>query len=101
MMMMMMMMVVVVDPLVGTDAATFCALSTLQEQIRAEQTVDIYQVWMMMMMMIDDVVVVFLFLRDEETRPDTRHKMRLVCVIFNFENNTGRTYGRTDGHDLL
>ena len=36
--------VVVVDALGGTDAATFCALSTLQEQIRAEQTVDIYQV---------------------------------------------------------
>ena len=43
------------------------------------------------------------------TRPDTRHKMRLVCVLFTFENNTGhtdgptdlrtdlRTYGRTDG----
>ena len=38
--------VVVVDPLGGTDAASFCALSTLQEQIRAEQTVDIYQVRM-------------------------------------------------------
>ena len=36
--------VVVVDALGGTDAATFCALSTLQEQIRAEQTVDVYQV---------------------------------------------------------
>ena len=32
-----------------------------------------------------------------KTRPDTRHKMRLVCVLFTFENNTGRTYGRTDG----
>ena len=31
------------------------------------------------------------------TRPDTRHKMRLVCVLFTFKNNTGRTYGRTDG----
>ena len=45
----------------------------------------------------------------KETRPDTRHKMRLVCVLFTFENNAGRTYGptdqrtdgRTDGHDLL
>ena len=48
-----------------------------------------------------------------KTRPDTRHKLRLVCVLFTFENNTGwtdgRTYrridgttdGRTDGHDLL
>ena len=25
------------------------------------------------------------------TRPDTRHKMRLVCVLFPFEKNTGRT----------
>ena len=31
------------------------------------------------------------------TRPDTRHKMRLVCVLFTFENNTGRTYGQIDG----
>ena len=31
------------------------------------------------------------------TRPDRRHKMRLVCVLFTFENNTGRTYGRRDG----
>ena len=31
-----------------------------------------------------------------ETRPDTRHKMRLVCVLSTFENNTGRTYGPTD-----
>ena len=23
--------------------------------------------------------------------------MRLVCVLFTFENNTGRTYGPTDG----
>ena len=33
----------------------------------------------------------------KETRPDTRHKMRLVCVLFTFENNTGHTDGRTDG----
>ena len=25
------------------------------------------------------------------TRPDTRHNMHLVCVLFNFENNTGHT----------
>ena len=35
------------------------------------------------------------------TRSDTRHKMRLVCVLFNFQNNTGHTDlltdGRTDG----
>ena len=31
-----------------------------------------------------------------ETRPDTRHKTRLVCVLFTFENNTGHTDGRTD-----
>ena len=37
----------------------------------------------------------------EKTRPDTRHKMRLVCVLFTFEINTGRTCGPTDGHDLL
>ena len=48
------------------------------------------------------------FVNDEimiRTRPDTRHKMRLVCVLFLFEDNTGhtdlRTDGRTDGHDLL
>ena len=43
------------------------------------------------------------------TRPDTWHKMRLVCVLFTFENNTGHmdqrtdrgTNGRTDGHDIL
>ena len=40
--------------------------------------------------------------RDQEqkrkTRPDTRHKMRLVCVLFTFENNTdGPTDRRTDG----
>ena len=33
---------------------------------------------------------------EKETRPDTRHKMRLVCVLFTFENNRGRTDGRTD-----
>ena len=31
------------------------------------------------------------------TRPDTRHKMRLVCVFSSFENNMGRTDLRTDG----
>ena len=31
-----------------------------------------------------------------KTRPDTWHKMRLVCVLFTLENKTGRTYGRTD-----
>ena len=31
------------------------------------------------------------------TRPDTRHKMRQVCVLFTFENNTGPTDRRTDG----
>ena len=36
------------------------------------------------------------FTFDLETRPDTQHKMRLVCVLFTFENNTGRTYGHTD-----
>ena len=30
------------------------------------------------------------------TRPDTRHKMLLVCVLFTFENNTGQTDGPTD-----
>ena len=42
---------------------------------------------------------------DRRTRPDTRHKLRLVCVLFTFENNTGPTDGptdgRTDGHDLI
>ena len=33
----------------------------------------------------------------EGTRPDTRYKMRLVCVLITFENNTGRTDGRTYG----
>ena len=41
----------------------------------------------------------------EKTRPDTRHKMHLVCVFFTFENNTGQTDGRTDlqtdGYDLI
>ena len=32
-----------------------------------------------------------------KTRPDTRHKMRLVCVLFTSENNTGHTDGPTDG----
>ena len=32
-----------------------------------------------------------------KTRPDTRHKMRLVCVLFTFEYNTGHTDGPTDG----
>ena len=35
------------------------------------------------------------------TRPDTRHKMRLVSVLLTFKNNTGRTdlrtYGPTEG----
>ena len=35
--------------------------------------------------------------RNKRIRPDTRHKLRLVCVLFTFENNTGRTYGPTDG----
>ena len=35
--------------------------------------------------------------RRRRTRPDTRHKMRLVCVRFTFENNTGYTDLRTDG----
>ena len=30
------------------------------------------------------------------TRPDTGHKMRLVCVLFTFENNAGPTDLRTD-----
>ena len=38
--------------------------------------------------------------RTRGTRLDTRHKMRLVCVHFTFENNTGRTDGRMDGHNL-
>ena len=46
---------------------------------------------------------------NQETRPDTRHKMRLVNVLFTFENNaeptdgpTDRpTDGRTDGHNLI
>ena len=49
----------------------------------------------------------FVYVKDTRiiTRPDTRHKMRLVCVHFTFENNAGptdrRTDGPTDGHDLL
>ena len=43
--------------------------------------------------------------KERKTRPDTRHKMRLVCVLFTFENNAGptdlrmdrQTDGRTDG----
>ena len=31
------------------------------------------------------------------TRPDTRHKMHLLCVLFTFENNAGHTDLRTDG----
>ena len=27
--------------------------------------------------------------RTHLTRPDTRHKMRLVCIFLTFENNTG------------
>ena len=34
---------------------------------------------------------------NKKTRPDTRHKMRLVYVLFTFENNTGHTDRRTDG----
>ena len=36
-------------------------------------------------------------LQSIETRLDTRHKMRIVCVLFTFENNWGRTDGRTHG----
>ena len=40
--------------------------------------------------------------RNTATRPDTRHKMRLVSVLSTFENNTEQTdswtYGQTDGH---
>ena len=43
--------------------------------------------------------------RVKRTRPNTRHKMRLICVLFTFENNTGptdrRTDRRTDGNNLL
>ena len=35
--------------------------------------------------------------KKERTRPDTRHKIRLVCVLFTFEKNRGRTDGPTDG----
>ena len=36
--------------------------------------------------------------KEDQTRarPDTRHKMRLVNVLFTFEDNVGRTDGRTD-----
>ena len=34
--------------------------------------------------------------RSKKTRPDTRHKMRLVCLLITFENNTGRMDGPTD-----
>ena len=43
---------------------------------------------------LDDAKRMMILIR---TRPDTRHKMRLVCVLFTFENNTGRTYGPTGG----
>ena len=33
----------------------------------------------------------------QKTRPDTRQKMRLVCVLFTFEDNWGRTDGGTYG----
>ena len=33
----------------------------------------------------------------DKSRPDTGHKMRLVCVLFTFENNTGHTDGPTNG----
>ena len=33
------------------------------------------------------------------TRPDTRHKMRLICALFTFVKKHG-TDGPTDGHDL-
>ena len=35
--------------------------------------------------------------KKKQTRPDVRHKMRLVGVLFTFENNTGHTDRRTDG----
>ena len=34
--------------------------------------------------------------KDTLTRPDRRHKMRQVCVLFAFENNMGPTDRRTD-----
>ena len=41
--------------------------------------------------------IVYRDARTHVTRPDTPHKMRLVCVLFTFENNTDiRTDGRTD-----
>ena len=39
--------------------------------------------------------------RTNQIRPDTWHKMRLLCVLFTFENNAALTDGPTDGHDLL
>ena len=33
----------------------------------------------------------------KKTRPDTRQKMRLVCVLSTFKNNWGRTDRPTDG----
>ena len=38
-----------------------------------------------------------LFQDTSRTRPDTRHKMHLVCVLFTFQNNTGHTDRPTDG----
>ena len=35
--------------------------------------------------------------QQQQTRPETRHKMRLVCVLFTLENNARRTDGPTDG----
>ena len=40
--------------------------------------------------------IFFAWLSLRRTRPDTRHKMRLVCVLSTFGNNTGHTDGRTD-----
>ena len=36
-----------------------------------------------------------------KTRPDTRYKMLLVCVLSVYENNAGPTDGPTDGDDFL
>ena len=39
---------------------------------------------------------------NKRTRPDTRHKMRLICVFSPSKiTRDQRTYGRTDGHDLI
>ena len=37
--------------------------------------------------------------QQQQTRPETRHKMRLVCVLFTLKKITRdiQTYGRTDG----